>query len=264
MIGAAFGLGFIIGPVIGGVLGQYGPRVPFVAAGVLCLINFLYGVFILPESLSVENRRKFSWRRANPLGSLLQVRKHREILNLMGAWFLVYVASHAVQTNWAYFTMYRFEWDERMVGISLGVMGGLTALVQGYLIRKILPKVGNERGILYGIVAYTLGMILFAFAGKPWMMFAVLGIYCLGGLAGPALQSVITSKVPANEQGDLQGALTSLVSLTSIIGPPLMTNVFYYFTHSEAPFIFPGAPFFLGFVLMFISAIFVYFVLRKK
>ena len=264
MIGAAFGLGFIIGPVIGGLLGQYGPRIPFIAAGVLCLLNFMYGFFVLPESLSQENRRGFSWKRANPIGSLYQVKRHPEILNLLIAWFLVYIAAHAVQTNWSFFTMYRFKWDEKMVGISLGLMGALTAVVQGYLIRKIHPKFGNERSILYGIIAYSLGMFLFAFAGKPWMMFAILCVYTLGGIAGPALQSLITSKVPSNEQGDLHGALTSVISLTSIIGPPLMTNVFYYFTHDEAPFKFPGAPFFLGFLLMACSAYFVYHVFHRN
>lgn len=264
MVGAAFGLGFIIGPVIGGLLGQFGPRVPFIAAGILCLINFIYGTFILPESLEKKNRREFSWKRANPIGSLFQIKKHPEILNLMIAWFLVYIAGHAVQTNWAYFTMYRFSWDEKTVGISLGVMGAMTAFVQGYLIRKVHPKIGNEKSILYGIMFYSLGMLFFAFAGQPWMMYAILAVYCLGGIAGPALQSLISSKVPANEQGDLQGALTSVVSLTSIIGPVLMTNVFYYFTHDQAPFQFPGAPFFLGFILMAMSAYFVYYVFHKK
>lgn len=264
MVGAAFGLGFIIGPVIGGLLGQFGPRVPFIAAGILCLINFIYGTFILPESLEKKNRREFSWMRANPIGSLFQIKKHPEILNLMIAWFLVYIAGHAVQTNWAYFTMYRFSWDEKTVGISLGVMGAMTAFVQGYLIRKVHPKIGNEKSILYGIMFYSLGMLFFAFAGQPWMMYAILAVYCLGGIAGPALQSLISSKVPANEQGDLQGALTSVVSLTSIIGPVLMTNVFYYFTHDQAPFQFPGAPFFLGFILMAMSAYFVYYVFHKK
>lgn len=264
MVGAAFGLGFIIGPVIGGLLGQFGPRVPFIAAGILCLINFIYGSFILPESLDKKNRRDFSWKRANPVGSLLQIKKHPEILNLMVAWFLVYIAGHAVQTNWAYFTMYRFSWDEKTVGLSLGVMGALTAFVQGYLIRKVHPRIGDEKSILYGILFYGMGMLLFAFAGQPWMMYAILAVYCLGGIAGPALQSFITTKVPANEQGDLQGALTSVVSLTSIIGPVLMTNVFYYFTHDKAPFQFPGAPFFLGFLMMAASAYFVYYVFHKK
>ena len=264
MIGAAFGLGFIIGPVIGGILGQYGARVPFYAASVLCLVNFLYGWFILPESLDKEHRRPFNWRRANPVGSLMQLRKYPKILGLIAALVFVYIAGHAVQTNWTFFTMYKFNWTETLVGISLGVSGLMAALVQGYLIRFIQPKIGNEKSIFYGLSLYALGMILFAFASESWMMFAFLIPYGLGGIAGPALQSVISAEVPKSEQGELQGALASLVSLTAIIGPPLMTNIFYYFTHDSAPFIFPGAPFFLGFLLMAISAVIVYFVFREK
>lgn len=264
MIGAAFGLGFIIGPVIGGVLGQYGSRVPFYAASVLCLINFLYGWFVLPESLEKENRRPFNWKRANPVGSLLQLRRYPQILGLIAALVFVYIAGHAVQTNWTFYTMYKFNWTETLVGISLGVSGFMAALVQGYLIRFIQPKIGNEKSIFYGLTLYALGMILFAFASESWMMFAFLIPYGLGGIAGPALQSVISAEVPRNEQGELQGALASLVSLTAIVGPPLMTNIFYYFTHNEAPFIFPSAPFFLGFLLMAISAVIVYFVFKNK
>jgi len=264
MIGAAFGLGFIIGPVIGGILGQYGARVPFYAASVLCLVNFLYGWFILPESLDREHRRPFNWRRANPVGSLMQLRKYPKILGLIAALVFVYIAGHAVQTNWTFFTMYKFNWTETLVGISLGVSGFMAALVQGYLIRFIQPKIGNEKSIFYGLMLYAVGMILFAFASESWMMFAFLIPYGLGGIAGPALQSVISAEVPKSEQGELQGALASLVSLTAIIGPPLMTNIFYYFTHDSAPFIFPGAPFFLGFLLMATSAVIVYFVFREK
>lgn len=264
MIGAAFGLGFIIGPVLGGLLGQYGPRIPFIAAGILCLLNFLYGLFVLPESLTVKNRRKFDIRRANPVGSLMNVKKYPTVLYLMVAWFMVYLAGHAVQTNWPYFTMYKFNWDEKMVGISLGVTGIFTAIVQGYLIRKIHPKLGLERSILYGIVIYGVGMLLFSFAASEWFVFFILALYAFGGIAGPAIQSVTSSMVPANEQGDLQGAMTAVVSLTSIIGPPLMTNSFYYFTHDDAPFLFPGAPFFLGFLLMAASAYFVYAVFHRK
>ena len=264
MIGAAFGLGFIIGPVIGGILGQYGARVPFYAASVLCLVNFLYGWFILPESLDKEHRRPFNWRRANPVGSLMQLRKYPKILGLIAALVFVYIAGHAVQTNWTFFTMYKFNWTETLVGISLGVSGFMAALVQGYLIRFIQPKIGNEKSIFYGLSLYAVGMILFAFASESWMMFAFLVPYGLGGIAGPALQSVISSEVPKSEQGELQGALASLVSLTAIVGPPLMTNTFYYFTHDSAPCIFPGAPFFLGFLLMAISAVIVYYVFREK
>lgn len=264
LIGAAFGVGFIIGPVIGGLLGHYGPRVPFYAAAVLCLINFLYGYFILPESLDQDHRRPFNWKRANPIGSLKFLGKHPEISTMVISLILIYIAGHAVQSNWNYFTMYLFNWDVKMVGISLGIIGFLVGLVQGLLIRWINPKIGNERSIYYGLLLYAIGMLLFAFATESWMMFVFLVPYCLGGICGPALQSVITQNIPSNQQGELQGALTSLISATSIVGPPLMTNLFYYFTHKSAPFQFPGAPFFLGFILMLTSAFFVYFAFQKK
>lgn len=264
MIGAAFGLGFIIGPVIGGVLGHYGARVPFYAASALCLINFLYGWFILPESLDKQHRRKFDWKRANPVGSLLRLRKYPKILGLIASLVFVYIAGHAIQTNWTFFTMYKFGWTESLVGISLGVSGFMAALVQGYLIRIIQPKIGDERSIFYGLLLYAIGMVLFAFASQSWMMFVFLIPYGLGGIAGPALQSVISSQVPKSEQGELQGALTSVISLTAIVGPPLMANTFYYFTHNDAPFKFPGAPFFLGFLLMAASTVIVFFVFKRK
>ncbi|WP_374360877.1 TCR/Tet family MFS transporter [Cloacibacterium sp.] len=264
LIGAAFGVGFIIGPVIGGLLGHYGSRVPFYAAAVLCLINFLYGYFILPESLDQDHRRPFDWKRANPIGSLKFLGKHPEISTMVISLILIYIAGHAVQSNWNYFTMYLFNWDVKMVGISLGIIGFLVGLVQGLLIRWINPKIGNERSIYYGLLLYAIGMLLFAFATESWMMFVFLVPYCLGGICGPALQSVITQNIPSNQQGELQGALTSLISATSIVGPPLMTNLFYYFTHKSAPFQFPGAPFFLGFILMLTSAFFVYFAFQKK
>lgn len=264
LIGAAFGLGFIIGPVLGGILGSYGPRVPFYAAAALCLINFLYGLFILPESLDKNNRRAFNWKRANPVGSLLQLRKYPQILGLILALIFVYIAGHAVQTNWTYFTMYKFGWTEKLVGISLGVTGFMAALVQGVLIRKIQPRIGNKKSIYYGLTLSAIGMLLFAFASQSWMMFVFLIPYGLGGIAGPALQSMISSEVPPNSQGELQGALASLVSLTSVFGPPLMTNIFYFFTHDKAPFQFPGAPFFLAFILMSSGALIAYYTLIKN
>ncbi|MGX7667595.1 TCR/Tet family MFS transporter [Flavobacterium pedocola] len=262
MIGAAFGLGFIIGPVLGGLLGQFGPRVPFYAAAVLCLLNFLYGYFILPESLEKDNRRAFDWKRANPVMAFINLKKHPSLIALILSIFLLYVGSHAVHSNWSFFTMYRFNWDEKMVGISLGVIGLLVALVQGGLIRWANPKLGNEKSIYFGLGFYTIGMFLFAMAGQSWMMFAFLVPYCLGGIAGPALQSIVTSKVPINEQGEIQGTLTSMMSASAIVGPPLMTNVFYFFTHKEAPFEFAGAPFLLGGILMLISSVIAYRALR--
>lgn len=264
MIGAAFGLGFIIGPVIGGLLGQYGARVPFYATAILCFLNFLYGYFILPESLSKENRRSFDIRRANPIGSFLHLKKYPKLIGLVISMFILYVASHAIQSNWSYFTMYQFNWDEKMVGISLGVIGLLVALVQGVLIRYLNPKLGNEKSIYIGFFLYSLGMLLFAFATESWMMFAFLIPYCLGGIAGPALQAVISNQVPSSEQGEIQGTLSSLMSASAIVGPPLMTGIFYYFTHNDAPFQFAGAPFLLAAFLMIISAFMAFYSFRRN
>jgi MFS transporter, DHA1 family, tetracycline resistance protein len=258
MVGAAFGLGFIIGPVIGGLLGHIGPRVPFYAAAALALLNCLYGYFVLPESLSKENRRDFDWKRTNPLTSLLQLKKYPNLGGLIAAIALVYVASHAVQSNWSYFTMYRFQWNEKMVGISLGVVGVLVAIVQGGLTRYVNPKLGNDKSIYIGLLLYTIGMFLFGIANQGWMMFLFLVPYCFGGIAQPALQSVMSGQVPPSEQGQLQGALTSLQSLAAIVGPIVMNNLFFYFSHSQAPVYLPGAPFLLGALLLFGAFIIAY------
>jgi DHA1 family tetracycline resistance protein-like MFS transporter len=264
MIGAAFGLGFILGPMIGGLLGELGARVPFFVAAGLALLNCAYGYFVLPESLSKENRRGFEWRRANPVGSLLQLKKYPAVAGLIISMILIYIAGHAVQSNWSFFNIERFGWSPKMIGISLGIVGLLVGGVQGGLVRVVNPRIGNEKSIYVGLGLYALGLLLFAFATEGWMMFVFLIPYCLGGIAGPALQSIISGHVPPNEQGELQGALTSLMSATSIIGPPLMTNLFAYFTHKEAPVYFPGAAFFLGAVLMMASTYYAYKALHTK
>ena len=253
LVGAAFGLGFIIGPVIGGQFAQYGARVPFAVAAGLSLINFLYGFFVLPESLASDKRRAFNWRRANPVGSLLQLRRYPAILGLVGALVLVYLAGSATQSVWTFYTMLKFSWTEDMVGNSLGMVGLCTGLVQGGLVRVAIPKLGITRAIIIGLLCYAVGFMLFASATTGWMMFAFIVPYTLGGLAGPALQSTIAGQVPANEQGELQGALTSLISATGVVGPLLMTHLFGYFTRPEAPVYLPGAPFWLGAVLTLLS-----------
>ncbi|MBS1513214.1 MAG: TCR/Tet family MFS transporter [Bacteroidetes bacterium] len=263
MIGAAFGMGFIIGPVIGGFLGKFGLRVPFYGAAILCAINWLYGFFVLPESLAPENRRPFDILRSNPVGSVKQIKKYPSIAWLLVSVFLLYMASHAVQSHWSYFGKYRFQWSETMIGISLGVVGALVAIVQGGLIRVINPKLGNEKSVYVGLLMYSIGLILFAFAAKTWMMFVFLIPYCLGGIAGPALQSLMSSRVPANAQGELQGIFTSMMSLTAIFGPPLMNNLFFYFTKDGAPVHFPGAAFLMGAVFMLASTVVAYFTVHK-
>ena len=254
MIGAAFGLGFIIGPVIGGLLGSFGPRIPFMVAAGLSFLNCIYGYFVLPESLAKENRRAFKWKTAVPGLSLLSLKKYPALGGLIVSFFLIYIASHAVQSNWSFFGIEKFGWNTKTIGISLGVVGLLVAAVQGGLIRIVNPWLGNEKSVYTGLLLYALGLFLFAFASQSWMMFVFLIPYCLGGICGPALQSIMSVSVPANEQGELQGALTSLISLTSMIGPPLMTGLFAYYTKPGGAVHFSGAAFLLGAVLMLISA----------
>ncbi len=264
LVGAAFGLGFIIGPVIGGLLGTYGSRIPFMAAAGLTFANFLYGFFVLPESLSVENRRKFEWKRANPFGAFKHLKKYPAVGALAISFFLVYMGGQAVQSVWAYFGIERFAWSEKLIGISLGAVGLLVGLVQGVLIRYINPKLGNTKSIYVGFAMYAMGLVLFAFATQGWMMFVFLIPYCLGGISGPALQSIITGHVPANEQGELQGALTSLISATSIISPIIMTNLFAHFTSKPTTLYFPGAPFLLGAIFMIAGGLLAYKVLSNE
>ncbi len=264
MIGAAFGLGFIIGPILGGSLAHYGVRFPFIAAAVLSLLNWLYGYFILPESLSKENRREFDWKRANPIGSLKLLNKYSVIAGLVLSITLIYIAVHAVQTTWSYYTIEKLKWNENMIGISLGVIGVCIMIVQGLIVRVVIPKIGQEKSVYVGLAFYTVGLLLFAYASTSWMMFTFTAIYCLGGIAGPSIQGLISTHVPANEQGELQGALASLMSATSVIGPLLMTNIFAYFTKPTAPIYFPGAPFLLGAFLTLVSTILAYRSLRAE
>ncbi|HWZ13876.1 MAG TPA: TCR/Tet family MFS transporter [Mucilaginibacter sp.] len=255
LVGVAFGIGFIVGPVIGGILGNYNTQYPFLAAAALALLNAAYGYFILPESLPVEHRRPFSWGRANPVGSLIQLNKYKAVIGLAFSLFLVYIAVQSVQSVWTFYTIEKFQWSKAMVGYSLGFVGLLVAGVQGGLIRLVIPKIGQERSIWLGLLLYSIGLILFAFATKGWMMFAFLVPYCLGGIAGPALQGYMSNHVPANEQGELQGGLTSLMSLSAIFGPLLMTWSFSYFTKPGAPFQFAGAPFVIGAICMLLSTV---------
>ncbi len=264
MIGAAFGLGFIVGPMIGGLLGEMGPRIPFLVAAGLALLNAAYGYFVLPESLDVSNRRAFDWKRANPISSLKNLSRFPAVAGLIISFFLIYVASHAVQSNWSYFNIEKFKWSPKMIGISLAVVGVLVSLVQGLLVRVVNPKIGNEKSVYVGLGLYTIGLVLFGLASQSWMMFVFLIPYCLGGISGPGLQAIISGTVPANEQGELQGSLTSIISITSIVGPLVMSNLFAFFTGPIAPFYFPGAPFMLAAVLMLLSCFFAYKALRTK
>ena len=255
LIGAAFGLGFILGPVIGGYLGQFGSRVPFIAAAAFTLINLIYGYFILPESLDKKNRRKFDIKRANPVGTLMSLKRYPVISGLLICIVLFNIAQHATHSTWTFFTIEKFDWSEKLVGYSLGFIGLLAAIVQGGLIRVIIPKLGNINSVYFGMIFYILGLSLFAFAEEGWMVFAFAIPLSLGGISGPALQGIMTNKIPDDEQGEFQGGMTSLVSLTAIIGPLLMTNLFSYFTSENSFYYFPGAPFMVGAIISFFGLI---------
>lgn len=253
ILGAAFGLGFILGPVLGGVLGQFGSRIPFFAAAGLSLLNTLYGFFVLPESLPVEKRRPFELKRANPLGSLLQLKKYPAMGGLIIVLILMYTAMNGLQSTWAYYGMEKFSWNEAWVGYSLGFIGLMIGVVQVGIIRWAIPKFGQDKSLYIGLAFYSLGLLLFAFAPNGFWMFVFIIPYSLGGIAGPALQSIISGFAPANEQGEIQGALTSLMSATTIFAPPLMTTIFAYFTNKSNPIQFPGAPFLLSSILIFVA-----------
>jgi DHA1 family tetracycline resistance protein-like MFS transporter len=264
LIGAAFGLGFILGPVLGGLLGAYGSRIPFFASAALALLNWLYGYFILPESLKPENRRPFDWKRSNPLGSLMHLRRYPVILGLILPFILIITSGYATQGVWSYYTMKKYGWDERMVGLSLGFVGIMAALVQGGLTRALIPRLGASKSVYYGLFLYSIGMALYAVAPEGWMLFPVTVVASLGGIAMPALQGIMSNQVPMNEQGELRGALTSLMSLTSIFGPLMMTNLFSYFTSDKAPLQLPGAPFWAAAVFLMASLALVFRLLKNQ
>jgi MFS transporter, DHA1 family, tetracycline resistance protein len=253
MVGAAFGLGFIIGPTIGGILGGYGSRVPFMFAAGLTLVNALYGYFVLPESLSKGNRREFDWKRANPIGSLKNLGRYPALLGLVGALFCLQIAGQTHPSTWSYFTMKEFGWNSDQVGYSLGFVGLMVAIVQGGLNRIINPKIGDRNSVIVGLLFYGAGFILFSLATKGWMMYAFMIPFGLGGIAGPSLQSLITKQVAPNEQGELQGGITSLQSLTTIIGPLVASNLFSYYSDGKDHFQFPGAAFFMAGILTFLA-----------
>jgi DHA1 family tetracycline resistance protein-like MFS transporter len=251
LVGAAFGLGFILGPVIGGVTAEYGVRVPFLVAAGLSLLNFLYGLFVLPESLPVEKRiTEINWKKANPFSSFKNFKAFPALVGFMIPFFLIYIAGHSVQSTWTFYTMYRFDWDEATVGYSLALVGIIVAIVQGGLVKVVVRAIGEKLTVIIGMALWSSGLILFASANREWMMFAYILPYCLGGVAGPTLQGIMSNLVPDNMQGQLQGILTSVMSLTSILGPPLMTYVFYLFSGENAFADFPGAPFALGAIMM--------------
>ena len=255
LIGAAFGAGFIIGPAIGGLLGGLGPRAPFFVAGGLALLNACCGWFLLPETLAPESRRPFRWSRANPLGALLHVRAFPLLLGLLAVHFLWQLAMQVYPSTWSFFTMLRFGWSTAAVGASLAFVGVIMIITQGGLTRVLIPRFGGERpSALIGMLCGSASFAAYAFATQGWMMYAVMLSWFLAGLAYPSLNAMMSQQVPADAQGALQGAAASLASLSSIVGPPLLTQILAYFSRGNSPVYFPGAAFLTAAVLGVASA----------
>ena len=253
LLGMAFGLGFIFGPSLGGLLGEWDIRAPFFAAAALAFCNTAYGYFVLNETLPKDRRRPFNILRANPVGALLQIRKYPILLGLLLTVFIYNIGHHVYPTNWNFYTMAKFEWTPFDVGLSMGLVGLLMAFVQGYLIRLVIPRFGAPRTALFGFFAAATAYIGIAFAPNSFAVYMWCGVSALAGFVMPAVQSIMTNQVPQEEQGELQGILGSMGSLGAIIGPLLMTQSFAYFTANTAPVQFPGAAFLIAGILSLLA-----------
>ncbi len=263
LIGAAFGLGFFVGPLIGGYCSQWGVTVPFYVACALTLMNFVYGLFVVPESLAKEKRKEIDWKRVNPFGSLKYLKSQEMIFGLIAAFFIVYIASHSLQSTWSYFTMHKFHWNAEMVGYSLAVVGITVVIVQAALVKHVVNRFGETKTVIGGFFLWFFGMVLFSIVWDQWLLMLSLVPYCLGGVASPTIQSIISNQVPENEQGALQGGLTSIISISSILGPLIMTGIFYGFTGDDLGIYFPGAPFVMSALLIAVAIWLVVISLRK-
>ncbi len=241
LMGAAFGIGFIAGPAIGGLLGTFGPRAPFFVAAGIALTNFAFGCAVLPESLARDLRRPLDWRRANPLGTFRQVMKYPSLVWLLGAIFLWQLGHQVLPSTWAFYTIAKFQWTSAEVGGSLAFVGLVMAVAQAVLTRVLIRRLGGERpAALAGMAAAVLAYLGYAFATEGWMMYVVGLTTAVFALTYPAMNALASQRVPANAQGELQGAIASIYGLSSIVGPPLMTELFGYFSAPASRVHFPG------------------------
>jgi DHA1 family tetracycline resistance protein-like MFS transporter len=255
LTGAAWGLGFIIGPVIGGFLGELGPRIPFFAAAAIAFINVIYGFIVLPETLRQEDRRSFDWKRANPIGALAHFRAYPVLLGLAGVTILFQLAHDANPAVFTYFAIHQFGWSEREIGFALGFVGVTVIFSQTVMIRWTVKQFGEVNSAYIGLIVAAIGFAGLGMATTTWMAYVALVPMALMGLAMPAIRSLMAARVPDNAQGELQGALSSLMGLTMIAAPLLMTQLFRTFTAENAPFQLPGAPYFAAALLMVSAAV---------
>ncbi|WP_396636178.1 TCR/Tet family MFS transporter [Maribacter sp. R77961] len=263
LIGAAFGLGFIIGPGIGGFFGEIDIRLPFYIAAGLTFANFIFGYFFVPESLTPENRRPINLLKMIPGVSLVSLRNYKGVLLLILAFFLANLAGQALPSTWSYYGIERYDWSPREIGVSLMVVGLLVAIAQGFLVGVLVKKFGKRTVIISGFLLWTIGMFLFSLASEPWMLYAFLIPYALGGVAGPTVQGVISNQVSEKEQGNLQGAITGLVSVTAILGQLIFSPVFYYFIRPESAIYYPGASYTLAAFFLLIAFLFAVLAMKR-
>ena len=254
LFGAMFGLGFICGPALGGLLGGIDLRLPFFVSAGLAGINWLYGYFVLPESLPPEERSEFSWAKANPFGALKRLRAYPLVAGLAVAFVLMTLAQRGLETVWVLYTNYRYGWGETTNGLTLALVGVMAAIVQGGLVRPATARFGERRCVLFGLALGIFTFLGYALAYQSWILLTTIVIGSLAGIAGPSLQGLVAGSVPPSEQGKVQGALTSLMSLSAIVAPLVFTSgLFSYFTSERAPFPLPGAPFFMGSLLFAVA-----------
>ncbi len=255
LIGAAWGLGFVAGPAIGGLLGELGPRVPFFAAAALAMINVGYGLLVLPETLPPDKRRPFRFSRANPIGAFAALRRYPLVVALFGALALYFMAHDVNPSTWTYYVIHKFQWSEGQVGLALAAVGLSSALVSGTLVGPIVARLGEARAAYLGFLLAGLSFFGYAFATEGWMLFPCIAVGAFMGLVMPSLRAVMSRAVPDDQQGELQGAISSLMGLTAIFSPLIMTQVFRAFATESAPLYFPGASFFLAGCLMMLALI---------
>ncbi len=241
LIGAAWGLGFIAGPLLGGLAHNLGPETPFLLAAGLNILNFIFGLFVLPESLPEDQRRQISWKNLNPFKSIIKILKPSSFALLVYIYFLILLAGDVHPVNWTLYTELKFNWSSWEVGLSLSFVGIMIALSQGFFTRFFIPRFGEYRSLNFGVIIFIISFALFGLATSGWMMYPIVMFFALSGVATPSLQSMISKHVPANEQGELQGSLVSLASLGAAIAPLIYTFLFVRFTDQSAPIYFPGA-----------------------
>ncbi|OUS35424.1 tetracycline resistance MFS efflux pump [Rhodobacterales bacterium 56_14_T64] len=255
LLGAAFGVGFVLGPLIGGLLGELGTRAPFYAAAILAALNFILGWFVMTETVTDKNRRAFDWRRAHPFGAFRSMARIPGIQRLLWVYFLYSVAIYVYPAIWSYFTEERFNWSPQTIGLSLGIFGAMMAFVQGGLLRHVIRKFGERNTVIYGQIFDFVGFSLLAFITSGTLALILTPITALGAVVTPALQAIMSKSVPDNQQGELQGVMTAVHALSMVISPLLMASVFAQFSRDGAPIYLPGAPFLLALVLMLIGLV---------